>query len=390
MHYVLIGNSLVSVKIAEELRQADPEGEITLFCPEGVLPYQRHLLPSLLVDPKTDKIACASEDFYKANRIQVVTDKKIAKVHPKRKRILTEDKEHIPFDVLFLEHKGAPVFSDLKGSQKQGVFHLKTFSDAQKLSAYLGLCETATIEIHDIAALQAACHLHKLNKNVIALVPGGHLLSDLIDKDVADHLTEQLQRSGMRFIFNNAIVEVLGDSEVKAIRLKTGKVLESQLVLLAPAGHGSELLNTEELSKEETDHCLRYEDVYCAKDLKAVLDRFVWDDALIDQYALTAHAKNIVASFLHREPTAITAPAERSVIIGEESLCLLGSCKKEEAAVAYMKADYAKNMYAKVFVQDGIVKGAALINAPAARDGLLGLIRAKANIADQGIGILGL
>jgi NAD(P)H-nitrite reductase large subunit len=388
MHYAIIGNSLLSVKVAEEIRKADQEAELSLFCPEGVLPYHRHLLTALLLDKKIHELACVPEDFYTTNRIKIVLDKKIAKVHPKRKRILTEDKEQIPFDVLVIEDGGAVVFPDIKGAQKQGVFHLKTSKDAEDLVAYLGLLEIAIVEVNNIVALQVAYHLRKLNKEVIAVVPSGHLLADLMDKDVADYLVEQLQKAGMRFIFNNEIVEILGDADVKAIRLKTGKVLESQFVFLSQADKSLDLLNTDDLSKEETDYCIKHEDVYCLKDLKKVLDRSLWEDFLINQYALEVQAKNIVATLLHQEPVVIAAPAERCFDLGDISVSLLGACKKEDNMTAYMKVDYKVNAYKKVFIQEGIVKGAALVNAQSDRVSLLNLIIEKVNVKDRGISII--
>ncbi len=387
MHYAIIGNSLLSVKVAQEIRQADQEAEISLFCPEEVLPYYRHLTASLLLDAKIDQIACEAEDFYATHRIKVVLDKKITKVHPKRKRILTEDKEQIAFDVLVIEDGGEFVFADIKGAQKQGVFHLKTAKDAQALVSYLGLVEIAIIEVNTIVALQAAYYMRKLNKDVIIVVPSGHLLADLLDKDVADCLVEQLQKTGIRFIFNNAIVEILGDADMKAIRLKTGKVLESQLVVLSQAEQNLNLLNVEDLSKEETDVCIKYEDVYCVKDLKSVLDRGVWEDSLIYQYASAGQGKNIVETMLSQPLTAILPALERSFDIGDLSVSLLGLGKKSDDMTAYIKADYKVNTYKKVFLQDGIVKGAALVNNQKDVAGLLQLITEQRNIKDMGMAI---
>jgi len=382
MYYALIGNSLLSVKIAEKIRQSDPEGEISIFCPEGVLPYQRHLVASVLADAKIAQLACVSEDFYTTNRIKVVLDKKIAKVHPKRKRILTEDKEQIPFDVLIIEDGGDIVFGDMKGVQKQGVFHLKTFRDAEKLLSFLGLCEIVILEVNNIVALQAACHLRKLNKEVIAVIPSGHLLSDLLDKDVADHLADHLQRSGIRFIYHNAIVEVLGDNEVKAIRLKTGKVLESQLVVLSQTDQSLSLLNVDDLAKEETTDCVKYEDVYCVKDLTRALDRSLWEDFLIHQHVSSVQAQNIVAMILKQPSATITAPLMRSFDVSDLSMHLLGVCKKDDQATAYMKVDYKINAYKKIFVYEGVIKGAVLINNASDAAALSRLIAEGKNISD--------
>lgn len=388
MNYSIIGNSFLSLKTAEEIRKKDAEADITLFCPEGVLPYHRHLLMNVLSGAAIDKIICAPQDFYAANRIKVVMDKKITKVHPKRKRILTEEKEQTPFDVLVIEDGGAFTPPDIKGAQKQGVFHLKTYEDVQKAVAYLGLAEIAIVEVDNIPALQAACQLRQLGKDVIVVVPSNHILADILDKDVADYLTEQLQKQGLRFVFNNGIVEVLGDADAKAIRLKTGKVLESQMVIFSQAEKNLNLLNTDDLSKEETADFIKYEDVYCVKDLRGQLDRSVWEDFFIGQYALAGQGKNIAQALLKQSVAVIDVPLERSFNLGNLFVTLLGIAKKNDTMVAYVKVDYKVDAYKKIFVQDNIVKGAALVNHPTDVPVLTQLMHEQKDIQSLGLGVI--
>jgi len=246
----------------------------------------------------------------------------------------------------------------------------------------LGMFEIAILEVANTMTLQAACLLRKLNKEVIVVVPSGHLLSDILDKDVADHLADQLQKNGIRFIYHNAIVEVLGDGEVKAIRLKTGKVLESQCVVLSQGERSLSLLNTDELSKEEIDACVKYEDVYCAKDLGRILDRSLWEESFIHQYASMTQAQNIAAMIFSQSANPMTVPLDRTFDLDDISVHLLGSCKKNEQTTAYMKADYKSNAYKKVFVNDTIIKGAVLVNYPSDASTFSRLIAEGKDIAD--------
>lgn len=388
MNYSIIGNSLLSVKIAEELRQKNPEAEISLFCPEGLLPYHRHLLAGVLSGVTLEAISCVPQDFYAANRINVITDKKIIKIHPKRKRILTEAKEQIPFDVLMIDDGVTFTAPDIKGAQKQGVFHLKTFEDVQKAVAYLGLAEIAVVEAENIIALQAACQLRKLGKEVIVVSSSSHILADILDKDVADHLTEQLQKQGLRFIFNNGIAEVLGDADAKAIRLKTGKVFEGQIIIFSQADKNLNLFSVEDLSKQEAGDFIKYEDIYCAKDLKASADRSVWEDFFIGQYALALQGKNIVQGLSGEPAAALDVPLERVFSLGNSSVVLLGTAKKNDVMSAYMKVDYKVDAYKKIFVENDVVQGAALINRTEDVAPLLQLIREQKNIQGLGFGVI--
>lgn len=381
MHYVIIGNSSFSFEVAQGIRHVDQASEVSLFCPEGVLPYYRHALPSLILGMADDQMVCAPNDIYAQQHINLVMDKKIIRVQPKRKRLLTEDKEQIPFDVLIIEGIGPFVLPDFKGVQKQGVFHLKTFEDTKKMVDCVGLTDTAIVEVHSFLGLQVACHLRKIEQEVIAVVPGNHLFADLLDKDVADYIVEQCQKKGLRFVFNNAITEVLGDAEAKAIRLKTGKVLESEIVVFGHADRQQNLFNTEELFHQENDYYTQYEDVYCAKDLVHFLDRTFWEESFISQYAAAGHAACLVAGLTKQPLLTIPAPAVRSVQVDDLLISLLGSCKKDDNRVAYMKADYKVNLYKKILTEENVVKGAVLINDQASEAAVANLVREAAAIS---------
>ncbi len=381
MHYVVIGNSSFSFEVAQGIRHADQASEISLFCPEGVLPYYRHALPSLILGAADDQMICASKDLYAQQNISLVMDKKIVRVQPKRKRLLTADKEQIPFDILIIEETGPFVLPDFKGVQKQGVFHLKTFEDTKKMVDCAGLTDTAIVEVHSFLGLQAACHLRKIEQEVIAVVPGNHLFADLLDKDVADYIVEQCQKKGLRFIFNNAITEVLGDAEAKAIRLKTGKVLESEIVVFGHADRQQNLFNTEELFHQENDYYTQYEDVYCAKDLMHFLDKTVWEESFVSRYATSEHAACFVAGLMKQPLLTIPIPAIRSVQVDDLLVSLLGSCKKGDNRVAYLKADYKANLYKKIFIEDNVIKGAVLINDQVGEAAVANLVREAVTIS---------
>lgn len=382
MNYAIIGNSSLSVEIAQGIRRADEAGEISIFCSEGVAPYYRHALASLLIGSSHASIACAPQDLYAQQRISLIMDKKISRVQPKRKRLLTEDKEQTPFDILVVEGVGSFVFPDLKGVQKKGVFHLKTYDDMKKMVDYAGLTDIAIVEVNSFATLQTACNLRKIEQEVIAVVPTGHLLADILDKDVADYIVEQCQKKGLRFIFNNAITEVLGDAEAKAIRLKTGKVLESEIVVLTQVDRQQNLFNTEELFHQENDSYTQYEDVYCLKDLLHSLDRSTWEESFVSQYAFAGQAACLVAGILKQPLPTISAPVVRSVQVDDLLISLLGSCKKDDNKVAYMKADYKANLYKKIFIEDGMAKGAALINDKASEAALAKLVQESVAVSN--------
>ncbi len=79
-------------------------------------------MPSVLSEQiSLEDIYCKAQSYFDEKRVNVVLNKKIVKVHPKRKRVVFEDKEQEPFDVLMIEDSGSFEPSGAKSAKKQGV-----------------------------------------------------------------------------------------------------------------------------------------------------------------------------------------------------------------------------------------------------------------------------
>ncbi len=200
---VAIGNSIAGVKALETIRSFDAECALTLFTLDGCYPYQQELFADYFLKKiKENKIFYQPKEFYEHNRINVILQRQIARVNFKKKKIFTEEKDRIDFDFLIIADTNQVKFSDIKGTAKTGVFPLRMM-DMKKILAALPFVETVVIESSSAQGLRMAEAFKEQGKEVIVL----------------DH----------------SVTEILGDSDVKAVRLKSGKVIAAEMVIFTEA-----------------------------------------------------------------------------------------------------------------------------------------------------------
>ena len=230
----------------EELRKSDAGIEAILFPMEQELPYYQEKLPQFVSgNVSLDQMYYRHADSYSHDKIQVIFDTKISRVNFNRKRVFTESKKQYDFDVIFITDTGSDTFPDIKGTNKLGVFSLSRLSHMRILAKDLALIETIVIESDTQEGLEMAQTLVDLGKEVLLvtatkkIIPvnetasqegiSGQNLGEEIQAQ--ENQKESFEEKKVRIVEETSIMEVLGDSDVKAVKLKSGKVFATQVVI---------------------------------------------------------------------------------------------------------------------------------------------------------------
>lgn len=229
---IVIGHSIAAMKALESIRQADPQSELTVFTMDGNYPYDRNLFADYCAKKiKEDKLYFQTKDFYEKQRISVILSRQISRVNLKRKRISTEERDHVDFDILVIADTPQVKFPDIKGTTRGGVFAYRKLADFKKMISMLPLVETVVIEGGCLESVFLSEAIRKKGKEVILVVSAPNGFAQWLTDSSASQLTAALEEIGVRVIINNAISEILGDNDMKAIRLKSSKVIAGEMVI---------------------------------------------------------------------------------------------------------------------------------------------------------------
>ena len=233
----IIGNSFSSVKAAQSLREKLSDSQIHLFPMEQHLPYDRTRLWQLInQDCSFKELSYQEAAFYEELKVQVHTDQKIQKINTHRQYVTTEDKQKFLYDFLLIADTGAVQWPEVKGVQKSGVFHLRTAADASSFLKHLSLSETVCLQSNRLLGFKIAVALRNKGKDVVWLTGSTGLREEYYPNAERENLKRDLEEKGIRLLEGECIAEILGDFDVKAVRLQSGKVLAAQTILFPDAG----------------------------------------------------------------------------------------------------------------------------------------------------------
>ncbi len=132
MKAVIVGSGLAGTMAAKTLRELDPDVEIEVLGEETYPYYPRpNLIEFLAGRLAFDRLFAFPPDWNDRQRIQVRTGDKVVRLLPADRRVETAGGKAVAYDILLLASGSRPLRPPVKGSDRKGVFVLRTLSDAQ-------------------------------------------------------------------------------------------------------------------------------------------------------------------------------------------------------------------------------------------------------------------
>ncbi|MDP2941387.1 MAG: FAD-dependent oxidoreductase [Candidatus Omnitrophota bacterium] len=232
--FLIIGNSAAGIAAVEAIRRRDKDSRITVISEEDYPSYCRCMISYFLAgEVQEEKIIYRPQEFYRKNNIELLLNKKVIRVDPKKNRVVCEDKSQISYDALLIATGARPKFPEIEGIKKNGVFGLRTIKDAKEISGLVPVTKTACVLGGGLIGLKAAYALKKRNIEVNVIIKSRQALSQMLDAESAGLLQNRLQEHGVEVILGQDVIEVIGEEgELKAVKLDSGKAIGCSLIIV--------------------------------------------------------------------------------------------------------------------------------------------------------------
>ena len=342
MKTLVVGNSLDVLPIIQNIYSLHQDEQVTLFTTEGVLPYDRSLLPALVaVTTNEQQIYETSEIFLAACHPQLVTTESLARISVKRRFLTTENKTQIDYDRLVVVDTGHLILPTIKGHQRTGVFDCWRLSSIKALKKHLPFADSVTVVASKPQGLNMACALSRLKKEVTVVSSAAGLLPDIFDEESGLLLKQILEGKGIRVFSDNVVEEILGEGEVKAVKFKSGKVLACDTVIFDEARVDIRMLSEPTLTDE---------DKICIEEC-------------------------------FKPPVMPFAPVYFGLDVFNGFYA--GWTKMPEGGREYLKFDGPQNIYKKIYAHGDHLAGVVVFNAPQDNERLLGILQRQDNITGK-------
>ena len=273
-NYMVIGNGVAGATAAENIRKQDKEGNITMVTDEDSPFYYRVRLNEYICGDITEQgLIVKGEQWYKDQHIDLKLNTRIVGADSREKVIITENNRRLSYDSLLIATGSHSFVPPIKGSEKSGVFALRSIRDARDISAWANDIEEVVLIGGGLLGLEAGNALLKLGKKVMVVEFFPRLLPRQLDVEGARRLQVIMEEMGFSFRLDARTEEITGDDRVDGVLLEGGETLSAEMVIVS-AGVRPNLELTEPLGVDydkgiKVDGHLRTNqpDIYAAGDV---------------------------------------------------------------------------------------------------------------------------
>jgi len=232
--YLIVGNGAAGTHAAEAIRKEDGDGRITMVTDEDLPFYYRIRLNELISGDVTEAdLLAKTKEWYRDQHIDLRTSTRIEAGDAKKKTLITSDGLELSYDELLLATGSHSFVPPIKGSDKKGVFSLRSVQDARDISFWAEKVETVVLIGGGLLGLETGNGLRKSGKQVTVVEFFPRLLPRQLDVDGAGRLQQIMEEMGFSFRLGAKTQEIRGADAVAEVLLEGGEKLSAEMVVIS-------------------------------------------------------------------------------------------------------------------------------------------------------------
>jgi NADPH-dependent 2,4-dienoyl-CoA reductase/sulfur reductase-like enzyme/ferredoxin len=237
---VIAGGGLAGQRCAETLRRAGYEGAIRMVCAELHPPYDRPPLSkaALIHGPQASKLCYRAESWYDEQSVDLLLGVSAAGLEPDRSRLLLSDGTRLPYARLLIATGACPRTLPMLAGY-DNVSALRTVEDAQDLHQVLAAGRRLAVIGGGFIGLEIAASARQLAVPVTIIEAASAPLEAVLGPKLGGWFQRLHTEEGVDVRTQTTVEHVIGGASVRALRLRTGAVVEADHVVvgvgIAPA-----------------------------------------------------------------------------------------------------------------------------------------------------------
>ncbi len=232
-HVVVIGNGMAGIATVEAMLGRPDPPRITVFGAEPYVNYNRILLSDVLAASKSVQDTILNpREWYDRHQIDLYTGTRIAALDLSNRTVVTDAGTRVWYDRLLLATGSTPFLPKISGLDTRGVFTFRNIEDTEGMIQWAASHRRGVVVGGGLLGLEAARGLTNRGMQVTVVHLGGHLMEQQLDAGAAALLRRRIEKMGIGVRLSCTVESVLGTDEVAAVRLTTGEMIDTELVLV--------------------------------------------------------------------------------------------------------------------------------------------------------------
>ena len=382
--YLIIGNGVAGARAAVRIKETDPKGEIEIFTEESHPFYYRVRFPEFVAGEVTiEGLTIHTQEFYRNKGVSLHLEERIEEVHPEKKEVVSGKGKTYAYDLLLIATGGTAFVPPMKGVEKKGVFTLRSMKDAIDMKAFSAQVTQAILIGGGLVGLETGGALLRRGVKVAVIEYNPRILPRQMDPESSKILQGKMEEMGFTFFLNGQSDEILGKETVEGLRLKDGRMVEGQMVIIS-AGVRPNLQLAKGIGLETKNGILvndrletKREGVFAAGDVAEHRGRSygIWPAA---QRQGEIAGVNMAGGNSVYEGTVVS---NRLKVVGID-LTAAGEIDPEGKLECIVKSDREKNNYCKVIFKENRIIGCIFLGRTKGVAEILNAIEKKIDVKE--------
>lgn len=233
---IVIGNGMVGHHFIQQLVESGQaeHWEITVFCEESRLAYDRVHLSAYFSGSSADDLAMATPDLYREWGINVRPGDKAISIDREQQLVTATSGEQLAYDKLILATGSYPFVPPVPGHQRKNCLVYRTLDDLDQIRAAAEGGSKGVVVGGGLLGLEAAKALRDLGLETHVVEFAPRLMAVQLDEDGGALLRSKINELGVQ-VHTSKATELIDDGEQHLHRMNfaDGETLEADLILFS-------------------------------------------------------------------------------------------------------------------------------------------------------------
>jgi NADH oxidase (H2O2-forming) len=228
--FIIIGNGIAGNTAGSTIRRLNTQADITIISEEVYPQYSACALPPYLAgELRRHRLFLRTRKDYSREGIKLVRGQKVNRISAKDKTIFLDDRSLV-YDKLIIATGSRPIIPPIEGVDLEGVFPLKTLSDADRIRHTVA--RVAAVVGSGPIGTEAAIALSKRGIKVYLVELLNRIAPRVFDDGPASLLRDILEQHGVTVLTGESITRITGNNGVEYI-VTSKRRIECDMVILA-------------------------------------------------------------------------------------------------------------------------------------------------------------
>ncbi|AUX37953.1 MULTISPECIES: nitrite reductase large subunit NirB [Sorangium] len=210
---LVIGNGMVGHKLIENMVLGGSlrEWNITTFCEEPRLAYDRVNLSAFFSGKSADDLSMVKPGLYEEAGIQVHLGDKAVSIDRRKKAVTSAKGRTVYYDKLILATGSYPFVPPIKGKDAKGCFVYRTIEDLEAMAAHAKGAKVGTVIGGGLLGLEAANALKNMGLEVHVVEFAPRLMALQVDDAGGTILRRKIESLGVHVHTSTSTTEIVAE-----------------------------------------------------------------------------------------------------------------------------------------------------------------------------------